>query len=1151
MRFLLGISVVFAMTSVATADTPPIVFEQEIAPLFATHCVSCHGPEKQKAGLRLDSFVALMRGGDQGAPIVAGDSAGSLLFQAVAGLHEDLAMPPGDQKLDETQLAALEAWIDGGAVGPEVVADAPLEVKTDHWSFQPITQPEPPAVTNADWVRNEIDRFVLARLEQEGLTPSPEADKVTLLRRLYLDLTGLPPTPEEVAQYVADESPFAYQKLVNRLLASPHFGERWGRHWLDIARYADSDGYEKDDYRPWAWRYRHWVIDAINRDLPYDQFIIEQLAGDLLPNASQDDLVATGFHRNTLTNREGGVDQEEFRVAQVVDRTNTTATAFLGLTMACAQCHTHKYDPITQREYFEMYAFFNSGQEKDIPAPLDEEKELYKRDKARWDAAFAKVDQELNAKKESLKPALAEWEKTVDTGEIAWTPLTVESLSASGGTELKQLSDGSILATGAAPNEETYTLNFNNTTEGITGFRVEALIDGSLPSFGPGRASDGNFVLTNFSVKHTPTTAVVENLALKATASSPDELESDGGAKGDQAAIDNNPDTFWDETNSQERYVLQLDFPEPVSFNVMSITGYQHQDHAPKDFKVICDGEVAREITNANYLENLLVFEVPERTCKTVQLEITGYYGLSPAIRELGLYQGSTKDAVTAVRGPAPVNIETAVAEHSQPEYPVTAAIDSDAKSGWAIGGKQPMNSTRNARFVVAQNIQPGTVTLTLEHKYGPSYSLGRFRIYATTDPRARLSTPDDVKAILGIAADQRSAEQQARLLEFYAPNDPGYREVLAKREGLLAGQPKPPETMAQAIVENPEPPTTHIHQRGDFLSPGEEVSPATPAILPPLNPRGEKPDRLDLANWLVRSDNPLTARVAANRLWQYLFEEGLMRTPEDYGTRSEVPTYLPLLDWLATEYMARGWSTKDMIRLIVNSATYKQASEYRPELLERDPQNTLLARQNRYRVAAEITRDLFLASSGLLNDAVGGPSIRPAIPESVANLGYANSVKYPESPGEDKYRRGIYIWFQRTIAYPMLMTFDCPDSNTTTVKRSRSNTPLQALTLLNDPVFFECTQDLGNRLVTEGPEDLRERVRYAFELCLAREPQPAEVEALVGLLEQERAFFAERPEEAQQLAGGVTEGIAPEDAAAHVVLARSIMNLDEFVTRE
>jgi len=779
-------------------------FNRDVRPILAENCFECHGPDPgaRKAGLRLDLRADALQGGKSGQPaIVPGQSAKSQVFHRLTTRDRDEAMPPAKtgKRLNPGQVSLLTRWIDEGAQ------------YEDHWAF---VKPELPAVPEVRGGKGPIDAFVLVALKKAGIQPSPEADRRTLIRRLSLDLIGLPPAPEEVEAFVRDQRPGAYERVVDRLLASPHYGERWGRHWLDLARYADSDGYEKDSPRPTAWLYRDWVIQALNRDLPFDQFTIEQLAGDLLPEATDSQRVATGFHRQTLINKEGGVDQEEFRCKANVDRAHTTGAVWLGLTVGCAECHSHKFDPITQREFYQFYAFFNNASDRDLPLPTDAEREAHRR-------------------------ALAKWQKRED--------------------------------------------------------------------------------------------ALLAELA----ALSPD----------------------------------------------------------------------------------------------------------------------------TAHAAPLPEN----ASEKSEPEKSAEAA--------------RPVPAASNA----------------------------------DTNTAAKL---DKLKADL---------EKHRKAKPVFQP------------------------TAAQVL--GAEARDTYIHVRGDFLQKGERVQPGGFAALPPLRARGENADRLDLARWLVSPENPLTARVTVNHLWRHLFARGLVATENDFGTRGERPSHPELLDWLAVTFSSAtnrvtgggrgqgavsglGWSQKGLIRLIVCSSTYRQISAWRADLAEGDPLNTRLARQSRFRVEAEVVRDLALAMSGLLNEKVGGPSFKPPLPADLARLNYANGLKWDAAPAEENHRRGLYIHFQRTVPFPMLMAFDAPESNTTCTRRERSNSPLQALTLWNNGTFIECAEAFGRRLAASSLEP-DARLDFGFQWATGRPPTAEERTRL-------RQFWR-----------GQQERFHSDAAAADTALARVLLNLDETITRE
>lgn len=1017
---LLGLaSLVLGPPAFAGSDDPkPVVdFARDVRPILVKNCYSCHGPQKHKAGLRLDRKAEALAGGDSGAVIEPGNAVESPLIDRITSDDPTTAMPPKGDRLTPDQVALVRSWIEQGANWPDGI-DSSTDAAPTHWAFQPIKRVSSPQVKNSAWVRNPIDAFVLRKLESEGIAPSPEADRTTLIRRLSLDLLGLPPSPAEVQAFVTDPADDAYETLVDRLLASPHFGERWGRYWLDLARYADSDGYEKDSPRPFAWRYRNWVIDAINTDLPFDQFTIDQLAGDLLPGSTLDQKIATGFHRNTLTNREGGVDKEEFRVAAVVDRVNTTGTVWLGLTVACAQCHTHKFDPLLQKEYYGLYAFFNNADEADLPAPLPGESEVYEKAKVAFDAEHARVSAPLMAYDRDRRPQIqADWEKDAPKVGSRWVSLEPIEARSAGGAVLTIKPDRSVLASGLNPESDTYTVKVRTDATGITALRLEALDDPTLPASGPGRVKHGNFVLSEVSVTAEPIDHRVDN-----------------------------------------------DHP---------LITFQH-----------------------------------------------------------------------------------ASADHEQPRFPASSAIDGDPATGWAIGGQ--FGRRHVAVFEAEDDFGFAGVTeltITLNQNHGQQHTIGRLRIAATTAARPvrATDTPDDVLEILGHAPGDRTREQTARLAEYHRSIDPEYRRLNAPVLAHLKKAPKPPASLAPTLIEAPTPRTTHLLVRGDFLRPGEPIQPHTPAVLPPLGVEGRAPNRLDLAHWLVDPANPLTARVTVNRIWRNLFGRALVASVDDFGTRGELPSHPELLDWLASEFQAQGWSRKAFIRLIVTSTAYRQSSRGRSELIDRDPNNTWLARQNRFRPEAEIVRDLALSAAGLLTRGIGGPSVRPPQPSGISELTYANSARWVESQGADRYRRGLYTWFQRTSPYPMLLTFDAPDSNLCAAKRERSNTPLQALTLLNDAVFVECAQGFGRRIIEESPSDNPvDRVRLAVRIGLAREPSPEELDVFIDLYQQALEQCRAHPGEAATLVGSHQTGKgSPSESAAWVVLARTLLNLDEFVTRE
>jgi len=989
-------------------------FVRDVQPIFVEHCYQCHGPDKQQAGLRLDQRDAALAGSDSGALFVAGKSAES---EIVCRLTADEAerMPPADPQskpLSEAQIATVRAWVDSGAEWPQPAAGG-----SNHWSFQPIARPEPPAVKAEAWVRNAIDRFVLAQLETRGMTPSTEADRYTLIKRLSYDLLGLPPTVAEVDAFVNDTSPDAYEKLVDRLLDSPHYGERFARHWLDKARYADSDGYEKDNPRPDAWRYRNWVIDAVNADMPLDQFTIEQLAGDLLPQATPAQRLATAFHRQTLTNTEGGTDQEQFRVEAIFDRVATTGTVWLGLTVGCAQCHTHKYDPITHREYYQLFAFFNNADETQTEVPLvGDPLEDWKRDVAQANAKLAKLRPKLEKLRAERAAGLAAWEaelKAAPTSPIAFHPVELVSAESQAGAEIRILSDGSYLVGGRNPDVDRLTIAIRTDQPEITGIRIEALADDSLGGRGPGRTEHGNFVLGEFRV-----------------------------------------------TSSGE-------------------SQFKSEEKLPFDY---------------------------------------------------------------------------AEAEHHQNGFEPLSALDGKENTGWAIGER--MGQDHAIRFFAktpAQTKDAPYLRIVLSQNYGGQHTLGRFRISAITGSDPLRGIPENVRAILAVATEQRSAEQAAALADYYVNRDPEVAKLageVAKYEKQAAAEPL--MTVRVLAEREQDLRKSHILARGDFLSPAEEVQPGILAALPGLPAADGGLDREDLARWLVDPANPLTRRVLANQLWSHLLGRGIVRTLNDFGVRGDRPTHPELLDWLACELETRGWSRKEFLRLVVTSATYRQSSAVRPEYAESDPLNDTFHRQNRHRVEAEVVRDLALAVSGQLSDKIGGPSVFPSLPPDVAELSYANNFKWKESKGEDRYRRGMYTFFKRTAPHPDLVAFDCPDANTTCVERRSSNTPLQALTTLNNDSFTEASRAMARRLLAEPVADDRARLGTAMRWCVARPATERELTAFSELLSESRGWFAEHEEDAKAAIGEVAiENVTPAENAAWIATLRIMLNLDEFLTRE
>ena len=1037
--FVIAPSLAVALSSSPAPASPPADFARDIRPLFEKHCYECHGPKKQEGGLRLDERAAALAGGDVGHDIVPGKSDASLLFQAIAGTTDEVSrMPQKREPLPDAAIAVVKAWIDQGAAWSETIAAAGKDPR-QHWAFQPAARTAIPAVNGALWPQGDIDRFILARLESEGLAPSPPADKVTLLRRLSLDLIGLPPSIAEVDVFSADNSPQAYDRQVERLLASPHYGERWGRHWLDAARYADSDGFEKDKSRN-VWMYRDWVVAALNRDLPYDQFIIEQLAGDQLPAATQDQIVATGFLRNSMLNEEGGIDPEQFRMEAMFDRMDALGKSVLGLTIQCCQCHNHKFDPITQEEYYRLLAFLNSDHEPQVAVYAPEE--IILRDSLV--RQMRQIETELQQATPHWAEQMAVWEKQVASTQTEWEVLAPDVFEdTGGGAKLSLLKDGSMLVAGYAPTHVTFRVSGKTKLASVTAIRLELLTDPNLPRGGPGRSFKGTCALTQIKIEAR-------------------------AAEGDE---------------------------KNVEFKIADATADFQQAETPLE---------------------------PNFDDRSGKKRVVG---------------------------------------------PVALAIDGKDETAWGIdAGPGRRNQDRKAVFRLEKPIEfaPGAlVTISLVQNHGGWNSddhqnnlLGRFRISVTAakeniqaDP-----LPKRVREILAVPRAQRSAAQTAEVFAYWRTTQSVWKEANERIESLW--QEWPSGTTALVVQARAEPRETRMLKRGDFLRPAAAVTPGVPAMLHAL-PTGAPPSRLTLARWLVDRQSPTTARVAVNRIWQAYFGTGIVGTSEDFGLQSEPPSHAALLDWLACELMDRGWSTKAVHRLIVHSAAYRQSSRVTPELHARDPFNRLLARGPRFRVEGEIVRDIALAVSGRLNEKVGGPSIFAPIPESLLALSYA-PLTWNAETGADRYRRALYTFRRRSLPYPVLQNFDTPNADVSCVRRQRSNTPLQALTTLNEVIFMECARALARKtLEAAGPSDT-ERVTFAFRSCLSRQPTDVECRSLLELLSKSQQRIAAGWTNPREIATGANElpaqlpaGVTPAQLAAYTVVARVLINLDETITKE
>lgn len=925
-----------------------IQFNRDIRPILATHCLACHGPDEstREGGLRLDQFDGATAEADSGEfAIVPGKPKQSEIVRRT-NLEEDDGerMPPSGKGLNEKEKSLLKRWIESGANFDQ------------HWSFVAPKKQALPKTTNQTWVQNSIDRFVLSRLEQEKLSPNKLADKYIIVRRVYIDLLGLPPTIEEADQFVLDQSPDAYDKMVDRVLSSPKFGERWGQVWLDLARYADSQGYAQDSPRN-IYRYRDWVIDSINSNKPFDKFTVEQLAGDMLDNPRDDQLIATAFHRNTMTNSEGGTDDEEFRSAAVVDRVNTTMQVWMGMTMGCAQCHTHKYDPITHEEYFQVYAILNQTEDADRPneTPLfSEMSPARQKQKQKIEAQIAALKSEIEKEAATKKP---ETEQTIElpSGDLKARFVRVQGL----GKMFLHLAEVEVFSKGknVAPQGKA--------SQSTTAF-------GGPAKLGNDGNTDGDFAKK--SVTHT--------------------------------AEEENP--WWEVELKAEVLVDKV--------SVWNRNESQAVINRLKKYRVIL--------------------------------------------------------------------------------------LDKNRMPIWTSTTNQPPNPSNT--FVVPATASQLSKTdreslAALTKEMGTGLSPKQKRLNALAKELANASKPDIATPIL--------------------------RQLPQNKHRV-----------------------TKIHLRGNFRSQGEVVRPATPTIFHPLKPRGENPDRLDFANWLVDANNPMTSRVIVNRFWEHLFGTGIVESSEDFGTQGELPSHPKLLDHLAIEFMEKDWDVKWLLKKIVSSATYRQSSKVTPQLQEIDPRNRKLARGPRFRLSAEMIRDQALFVSGSLSNKMNGPSVRPPKPKLGLRAAFGGSTDWEPSPGGDAYRRGLYTTWRRTAPYPSMTTFDAPSREFCTIRRSRTNTPLQALVTMNDPVYVEASRNLAKSVFKISQED-RVRIVYLFRKSIVRPPNDREIQLLLNVLKNAKSNLSD--EKANELAGSIsTDSDNKKEFAAWVVICNVILNLDETLSR-
>jgi hypothetical protein len=1082
----------------------PIDFHLDIKPIFAARCTHCHGEKKAASQLRLDDKRAALKGGLSGAVIVPGQSRESRLFQRILGEGGEQRMPFGEEPLGSEQIKLIQRWIDEGAVWPD--EDGKAGRREDgknelpkHWAYVKPIRPALPEVRNKGWARNPIDRFILARLEREGLSPAAEASKETLIRRVSLDLTGLPPTPEEIDTFLRDLSPQAYERVVDRLLNSPRYGERMAARWLDAARYADTNGYQSDEDRQ-MWRWRDWVIEAFNRNLPYDQFTIQQIAGDLAPpartpEATLNQRLATGFNRNHRINSEDGIIYEEYAVEYVVDRVDTTATVFLGMTIGCARCHNHKYDPVTQKEYYQLFAYFNNIPEYGrairgansppvMPAPTREQQQQLDH----LNQSLVEAEKRFASYEAQLLQAKRNWE---------------ESLAR------------------------------------------------HLPQ---------KRQLQNWTPQHWfPSTAIVAHFSF-------DERSAYGretGVRFEQGPIES--------VTGQIGRAAKFDGQRTLEMG-------QHANFSSNDRFTL-----AAWVYPESQRGGVIIARAQDTASQT---------GRSPGAK-LGIGYGlrleEGKVHFNLVHDWADDAIRVAAEERLEPGkwHHVLATYDGSRLAGGAQiyldGRPQKLKVDYGLLIEPIKNKEPLRIGGDADSEQRFHGLIDEVRIYDKVLPPSEiavLASSDSLEAIAKIPSRERSEAQRNKLLwAFLDKSAPEEIRLSWQRVNELNEQKRKLEESFPTVMvmrERETPRETFLLKRGAYDAPGEKVTRGVPNVLAPM-PEGAPNNRLGLARWLVHPSNPLTSRVTVNRFWQMLFGVGLVKTTEDFGLRGERPSHPELLDWLAVEFRdgatgqrgygtsksrAAAWDMKALLKTIVMSATYRQsakpnsqsASGIGRDPLSIDPENRLLARAPRLRLPAEMIRDQALLVSGLLVERLGGPSVKPYQPDGVWN-DLINGGKYVPDTGASLYRRGLYTYWKRTIAPPFMSNFDAANRESCVVRESRTNTPLQALNLMNDVTYIEAARMLAERALLEGGRTDRDRVRFAFRLATSRWPDEHETRILLNHLRAQLEDFGKDTNAAARL---LSVGAKPSDrklnaveVAAYATVASLILNLDEVITKE
>lgn len=1146
----------FAILISLPAAAGAVDFSREIRPILSENCFFCHGPDdkKREAGLRLDEEASAKKDNEGVIAVVPGSPEKSALIQRILSTDPDEVMPPPKQHkvIPAAQVALLKEWIKQGAPWGK------------HWSYEAVKRPEVPSssflVPGPTWEKaRPIDAFLVQRLKKEGLAFSPEADAATLIRRVSLDLTGLPPTLEELEKFLPtlSASPTlrvsaSYEKMVDHYLAKISFGEHWASQWLDLARYADSSGYPSDQPRE-IWAYRDWVIRALNANMPFDQFTIEQLAGDLLPNPTDDQLIATAFHRNTMTQNEGGTNDEEFRNAAVIDRVNTTFAVWMGTTMACAQCHTHKYDPLTHKEYFQIYAFLNQSADADKKdeAPFHSfvTPEL-KKQRAQIEAEIAALETRLAKPEAKWLAGLPGWESAFRQ-ELDWqaeppAKVTTQSLQKA------VIGQDAVVSIPERRDTDSYTVELPVKSDKLTALRVETL---PAPGF-------GNFVITSVKAQIIPP---ANHPAPKARYV---RVELPGKGKILQLA---EVQVFSAGDNAAFRRPAKQSSLYAGADARRAVDGTTDGDYA-KGSVAHTSGEDMDPWWEVELKEDLPVERVVvwNRTDGDVAKRLDGFrIVLLDAKRQTVWKSESTaapaKDKAFVIGGPVSVTFSAALADYEQTGFTAASVLLPKDKTnqGWAVAGQADKPHTLTLLCASPVMVPAGSkLSVTLEQKaVHKQHTLGKFKVGVTADPRVQSVTalPPDILAAVTLAPDKRSPAQQGAITAHYIRNvakeaAPERKKLAALQKQLAAVKPVTVPIMKDLGEKDRR--LTKIQLRGNWQDLGDQVVEGTPAIFPGL-PKDAPMNRHTLAQWLIRRDNPLTARVQVNRLWETIFGTGIVRTSEEFGSQGDLPFHPELLDWLASEFMDTGWDVKHMLKLMLMTQAYRQTSVTPPALVDRDPDNRLLARGPRFRPTGEMLRDQALAVSGLLSSKMFGPSVRPVAPNMGLSTAFGRSNDWVTSEGEDKHRRSVYTEIRRNAPYASFTTFDAGNREVCMVRRSRTNTPLQAFVTLNDPVFIETNQAMARRLVLGDGKALptvKDKLVRMFKLCVSREPTTPEIATLTRLHDESLASYRQDKEAAAKMANEPI-GPAPQDAdiaelAAWATVANVVMNLDEFLMR-